>query len=168
MISAPSNGGDSAQVFPDFCCSSIRHCGSCRGGPHCGRCRCSADGAIVGAVSRRQRSRCKTPSHDSADNGNAKTEADGNAERNAASPDTHAPSFCGSQVQTEVTPRVLMCRARPRDSHVRSTLRSRHRQAAPARPFRAGRRHHTRFPRSTCQRVQVEIGAWGHRLGDYS
>ena len=122
-MSPSSNGGDDAQVFPDCRYSSIRHCSSCRGGPHCGRCRCSADRAIVcccsgdraivGGASRRQRCRCKTPSHDSAENGNAEAdrnaEANGNAERNAASPDTHAPSFCASQVQTKVA-RVLMCR----------------------------------------------------------
>ena len=42
-------------------------------------------------------------------------------QREMRSPDTHAPSFFASQVQTKVAPRDLMCR----DSLVRSTLKSR-------------------------------------------
>jgi hypothetical protein len=51
----------------------------------------------------------QTSNQDSAENGNPKAEADGNAERDAASSDTHAPSVCVSQIQTKVA-RALMRR----------------------------------------------------------
>jgi hypothetical protein len=65
-----------------------------------------ADRAVVGAASRRQRSQ------QNAENDNGKTdddtEADGNAERNAATPDTHAPPFRTSQIQTKDSLRVWL------------------------------------------------------------
>src|ERR1700736_37880 len=114
-LSPSSNGGDDAQVFPDCCCCFVCHDGSCRAGRHCGQCRCQgsrSEPAVVGAASRRQRSGGKTSSRDSAEDGNAKTDddakADGHAERNAATPDTHAPSFRTTQVQTKAALRVSL------------------------------------------------------------
>jgi hypothetical protein len=114
-LSPSSNGGDDAQVFPDCCCSFVCDGGSCRAGRHCGQYRCQgsrSEPAVVGAASRRQRFRGKTSSHGSAENGNAKTdddaEADGHAERDAATPDTHAPPFRTSQFQTKAALRVSL------------------------------------------------------------
>src|SRR5882672_12111420 len=72
------------------------------------------------AASRRQHSRSKTPSHDSAENDNAKTdddaEANGNAERNAASSDTHAHPFWTSQAQTKDALRVSLVTSKQREA----------------------------------------------------
>src|SRR5882724_1858894 len=114
-LSPSSNGGDDAQVFPDCFCSFVRHDGSCRAGRHCGQYRCPGsriDPVVVGAASRRQRPRSKTPSHDSAENDDEKADddakADGHAERNAAAPDPHARPFRTSQLQAKVAPRVSL------------------------------------------------------------
>src|SRR5712664_3091991 len=119
-LSPSSNGGDDAQVFPDCPCSFLCHGGSCRAGRFFGQsCQGSrSEPAVVGAASRRQRSRGKTPSHDPAENDDAKTdddaEADGHAERNAAASDPHAHPFRGSQVQAKAALRVSLVAAKQR------------------------------------------------------
>src|ERR1700730_15844531 len=122
-LSPSSNGGDDAQVFPDCGCSFVRHGGSCRAGRHCGQYRCQgsrSEPAVVGAASRRQRSRGKASSRDAAENDDAKTdddaEADGHAERNAATPDPHARPFRTSQLQAKAALRVPLVAPKQREA----------------------------------------------------
>src|SRR5260370_789300 len=107
-------------LVPGLLLRCLCHAGWCRAGRQCGQCRSQArrsEPAVVGAASRRQRSRSKTPSHDSAENDDEKADddakADGHAERNAAAPDTHARPFRNSQVQAKAALRVSLARAVP-------------------------------------------------------
>src|SRR6266436_9776986 len=114
-MSPSSNGDDDAQVFPDRSCSFIGHGGSRRAGYNRGRRwwqGSRSEPAIVGAGPRCQRAGGKTPSHDAAENGHAKTnddaQADGHAARNAAASDPHALPFRDAQFQTKDAQRVSL------------------------------------------------------------